>query len=99
MALRGGADILVATPGRLLDLVGHNALRLGGVATLVLDEADRLFALGFADELKRVISLLPTRRQNRCFQRRIPLLSRRWPTRCCAIPRVPKVRVRPSRRR
>jgi len=63
MALRGGADIVVATPGRLLDLVEHNALRLDSVQTLVLDEADRLLDLGFADELARVLALLPRQRQ------------------------------------
>ena len=47
MGLRGGADVVVATPGRLLDLVEHKALRLAGVETLVLDEADRLLDLGF----------------------------------------------------
>ena len=47
MALRGGADIVVATPGRLLDLVAKNALTLGSVECLVLDEADRLLSLGF----------------------------------------------------
>jgi hypothetical protein len=46
MALRGGADLLIATPGRLLDLIDHNGLTLSALATLVLDEADRLFALG-----------------------------------------------------
>ena len=64
MALRGGADMVVATPGRLLDLVEHNALSLGSVQTLVLDEADRLLDLGFAEELERVLGLLPERRQN-----------------------------------
>jgi ATP-dependent RNA helicase RhlE len=64
MALRGGADIVVATPGRLLDLVRHNALTLGTVRTLVLDEADRLLALGFADELNEVLGLLPAQRQS-----------------------------------
>lgn len=63
MALRGGADIVVGTPGRLLDLVQHNALRLGAVQALVLDEADRLLELGFADELARLLDLLPARRQ------------------------------------
>ncbi|HEV8692412.1 MAG TPA: DEAD/DEAH box helicase [Ideonella sp.] len=63
MGLRGGADIVVATPGRLLDLVRQNALKLGAVRTLVLDEADRLLALGFADELAEVLALLPARRQ------------------------------------
>lgn len=64
MGLRGGADIVVATPGRLLDLVRHNALTLRQVAMLVLDEADRLLDLGFADELAEVLALLPSRRQN-----------------------------------
>ncbi len=57
MALRGGADVVVATPGRLLDLADHNAVRLGDVGTLVLDEADRLLDEGFADELTRVLAL------------------------------------------
>ena len=72
MALRGGADIVVATPGRLLDLVAHNALKLSNVGTLVLDEADRLFHLGFADELARVLALLPARRQNLLFSATFP---------------------------
>ena len=72
MALRGGADVVVATPGRLLDVVAHNALRLGHVATLVLDEADRLLDLGFADELQRVLALLPARRQNLFFSATFP---------------------------
>ncbi len=58
LALRGGADIVVATPGRLLDLVSVNALSLPFVETLVLDEADRMLSLGFADELHRVLALL-----------------------------------------
>ncbi len=67
MGLRGGADIVVATPGRLLDLVDHNAVHLGDVRTLVLDEADRLLDTGFADELQRVLALLPKRRQHLLF--------------------------------
>lgn len=72
MALRGGADMVVATPGRLLDLVEHNALSLGSVTTLVLDEADRLLDLGFAGELAEVLSLLPERRQNLLFSATFP---------------------------
>jgi ATP-dependent RNA helicase RhlE len=72
MALRGGADVVVATPGRLLDLVEHNALRLAGVELLVLDEADRLLDLGFADELSRVLALLPAQRQNLFFSATFP---------------------------
>ncbi|MDT7838809.1 DEAD/DEAH box helicase [Aquabacterium sp. OR-4] len=67
MALRGGADIVVATPGRVLDVVAHNGLHLDRLKTLVLDEADRLLALGFADELDRVLGLLPAQRQNLLF--------------------------------
>lgn len=72
MALRGGADIVVATPGRLLDLVEHRALSLRELATLVLDEADRLLDLGFADELAHILSLLPTRRQTLFFSATYP---------------------------
>ena len=67
MGLRGGADIVVATPGRLLDLVDHNAVHLKDVRHLVLDEADRLLDLGFADELQRVLGLLPVQRQTLLF--------------------------------
>jgi len=67
MELRGGADIVVATPGRLLDLVDKNAISLGAVAQLVLDEADRLLEVGFADELARVVALLPRARQTLLF--------------------------------
>ncbi len=67
MELRGGADIVVATPGRLLDLVDKNALSLASVSQLVLDEADRLLELGFADELRRVVALLPANRQTLLF--------------------------------
>ncbi|MFZ5528728.1 MAG: DEAD/DEAH box helicase [Pseudomonadota bacterium] len=72
MGLRGGADIVVATPGRLLDLIAHNALHLDRVATLVLDEADRLLDAGFADELERVLALLPAKRQNLFFSATFP---------------------------
>lgn len=72
MRLRGGTDIVVATPGRLLDLIHHNALALGSVATLVLDEADRLFDLGFAEELQRILLLLPEKRQNLFFSATFP---------------------------
>jgi superfamily II DNA/RNA helicase len=72
MALGGGADVLVATPGRLLDLIAHNAVSLAQVAVLVLDEADKLFSLGFADELTRVLALLPTQRQTLFFSATFP---------------------------
>ncbi|MCV2366034.1 DEAD/DEAH box helicase [Paucibacter sp. DJ1R-11] len=72
MALRGGCDIMVATPGRLLDLIDHNALDLRSVEILVLDEADRLLDLGFAEELQRILSLLPARRQSLFFSATFP---------------------------
>jgi ATP-dependent RNA helicase RhlE len=72
MALRGGADVVVATPGRALDLAKQNALRLSSVETLVLDEADRLLSSGFADELARLLALLPARRQNLLFSATFP---------------------------
>ena len=67
MALRGGCDVMIATPGRLLDLVDHNALRFDALEILVLDEADRLLDLGFADELTRLLGMLPAQRQNLFF--------------------------------
>ncbi|MFZ6719365.1 DEAD/DEAH box helicase [Undibacterium sp. Ji49W] len=67
MHLRGGADIVISTPGRLLDLLDNNALSLKDVTTLVLDEADRLLDLGFADEIKRILEQLPAKRQNLFF--------------------------------
>jgi superfamily II DNA/RNA helicase len=67
MGLRGSADVVVATPGRLLDLIDKNALSLSAVQTLVLDEADKLLDLGFQDELQAILKLLPERRQNLLF--------------------------------
>ena len=72
MALRGGAHLLVATPGRLLDLLAQNALTLADLHSLVLDEADRLLDLGFADELGRVLAALPARRQTLLFSATMP---------------------------
>ena len=72
MRLRGGADIVVATPGRLLDLIDQNAVSVADVQTLVLDEADKLLDMGFADELKRILSLLPPKRQTLLFSATFP---------------------------
>ncbi|MDB5778776.1 MAG: box helicase domain protein [Polaromonas sp.] len=72
MNLRGGADIIVATPGRLIDLIDHNALALDAVETLVLDEADRLLDLGFGEELGRLLQMLPAQRQNLFFSATFP---------------------------
>jgi superfamily II DNA/RNA helicase len=72
MALRGGAHLIVATPGRLLDLVDHNAVHLDDLHCLVLDEADRLLDLGFADELNELLDLLPRRRQTLLLSATLP---------------------------
>ena len=72
MNLRGGADIVVATPGRLLDLIDHNALSLSSLSTLVLDEADRLLELGFGEELQRILKMLPGTRQTLFFSATFP---------------------------
>ena len=66
-ALRGQVDILVATPGRLLDHVGQNTLDLSGVEILVLDEADRMLDMGFIRDIKKILALLPKQRQNLLF--------------------------------
>ncbi len=65
--LRRGADVLVATPGRLMDLHQQNALRLDRVEILVLDEADRMLDMGFIRDIRRILTLLPPRRQNLLF--------------------------------
>ena len=66
-ALRNGVDILVATPGRLLDLVDQRALTLSKVELLVLDEADRMLDMGFVRDIKKILALLPSKRQNLLF--------------------------------
>ena len=67
MRLRKGVDILVATPGRLLDLHNQNALQFDTLEVLVLDEADRMLDMGFIHDIKRIIAKLPTQRQNLMF--------------------------------
>ena len=67
MKLRSGVDLLVATPGRLLDLASQNAVKFSQVETLVLDEADRMLDMGFSDEINKIMALLPKKRQNLLF--------------------------------
>ncbi|MFK5984342.1 MAG: DEAD/DEAH box helicase [Pseudomonadota bacterium] len=65
--LRRGVDILVATPGRLLDLYNQNAVRFNNLEVLVLDEADRMLDMGFIHDIRKIISFLPKQRQNLLF--------------------------------
>jgi ATP-dependent RNA helicase RhlE len=67
MRLRSGIDVLVATPGRLMDLFRQNAVKFAQVETLVLDEADRMLDMGFIDDILEIIALLPRKRQNLLF--------------------------------
>jgi len=83
MALRGGADIVVATPGRLLDHMGRGTLRLDQVRYLVLDEADRMFDLGFRDDIRRILRRCPLDRQTLLLSATMPadvlnLAKRTW---------------------
>ena len=65
--LRGGVDILVATPGRLLDLYSQNAVKFDELEIIVFDEADRMLDMGFIHDIKRILKILPTKRQTLMF--------------------------------
>ncbi len=67
MKLRGGVDVLVATPGRLLDLCSRNAVKFSQIEILVMDEADRMLDMGFSEEIGKILTLLPKKRQNLLF--------------------------------
>src|SRR3546814_18050243 len=70
--LQSGVDVLVATPGRLLDLIDQRILTLNHVEVLVLDEADQMLDLGFIHALRRLVPMLPKRRQTLFFSATIP---------------------------
>ncbi|HKV21985.1 MAG TPA: DEAD/DEAH box helicase [Mycobacterium sp.] len=71
-ALRAGADVVVGTPGRLLDLAQQGHLQLGGIAVLVLDEADEMLDLGFLPDIERILRLTPDSRQSMLFSATMP---------------------------
>jgi len=71
-AMRQGVDVLVATPGRLLDLMNQGVIALGSVEVFVLDEADRMLDMGFLPDVRRVIAKLPSRRQTILFSATMP---------------------------
>lgn len=70
--LRGGVDVLVATPGRLLDMIDQGHLQLSGIEVFVLDEADRMLDMGFLPDIRKVIQHLPQRRQSLFFSATMP---------------------------
>lgn len=72
LALRAGVDIVVATPGRLLDHIGRGTARLKGISVLVLDEADRMMDMGFLPDLRRILAHLPEARQTLLFSATMP---------------------------
>jgi ATP-dependent RNA helicase RhlE len=71
-ALKAGVDILVATPGRLLDLIGQNYISLKDIGIFVLDEADRMLDMGFINDVKKVVARLPVKRQTLFFSATMP---------------------------
>ena len=83
-ALKKGVDLVVGTPGRLLDLAGQRALDLSQIKVLVLDEADKMLDLGFLPDVERIVSLVPAKRQTMLFSATMPgpviALSRRYLT-------------------
>ncbi len=72
LAMRYGVDVLVATPGRLLDLIKQKHVQLGGASTLVIDEADRMFDMGFIRDVRRIVAYLPRQRQSMLFSATMP---------------------------
>lgn len=70
--LKQGVDILIATPGRLLDLINQKHIRLNEITHFVLDEADRMLDMGFIHDIKRILPLLPKERQTLCFSATMP---------------------------
>src|SRR5436190_16557791 len=71
-ALRSGVDVIVATPGRLLDHMKHPYVKFGALEVLVLDEADRMLDMGFLPDIKRILGRLPTKRQTLFFSATMP---------------------------
>src|SRR5919109_3951586 len=71
-ALRAGVEVVIATPGRLLDHMRHNQVRFDHLHTLVLDEADRMLDMGFLPDLKRIVARLPAREQTLLFSATMP---------------------------
>lgn len=71
-ALSRGVDVVVGTPGRLIDLINNNTLKLGEVEYLVLDEADQMLAVGFEEDVEVILEKLPPQRQSMLFSATMP---------------------------
>ena len=71
-ALRAGAEIVVACPGRLLDLMSQRRVNLNSIEVLVLDEADQMFDMGFLPDIRRILAALPSSRQTLLFSATMP---------------------------
>ena len=71
-ALRNGVDVLIATPGRLLDLIGQGFIKLNQLQFFVLDEADRMLDMGFVNDVKKIIKIIPEKRQSLFFSATMP---------------------------
>ena len=71
-ALSRGVDVVVGTPGRIIDLIKSNSLKLGEVQFLVLDEADQMLAVGFEEDVEMILEKLPTKRQSMLFSATMP---------------------------
>ena len=91
IALKGGADVLVSTPGRLLDLERNNAIRLHQVKTLVVDEVDRLMKGDFQEEIDKLFKLMPKTRQNLMFTATFPTSIRKLVRRVMNEPKIVNV--------
>ena len=90
-ALRDGPEIVVGCPGRLLDLLNRNAVRLDRIETLVLDEADHMFDMGFLPDIRRILAALPAERQNLLFAATMPKEIRRLASQLLRDPHVVEV--------
>lgn len=90
-ALKSGVDILVATPGRLNDLIGQGYIKLGEVEMFVLDEADQMLDLGFIHDMKKIIPLLPKNRQTLLFSATMPKAIEKLASTILKSPKIIKV--------
>jgi ATP-dependent RNA helicase RhlE len=91
-AVQRGVDLLIATPGRLLDLIQQGQLRLDRVTHLVLDEADRMLDMGFIRDVRKIVALLPKTCQSMLFSATMPRETRGLPQSCCVRPCASKCR-------